>query len=78
MTPELLHRIGRALYGKLYQVPLSNRLGVADRTVRRWLNGQFNIPAGIDAECAELLEERYRLIRDLLGRVKGSSSGQRP
>jgi DNA-binding transcriptional regulator YdaS (Cro superfamily) len=58
MTPTLLRTAGEALYGSLWQSEMARALGVADRTVRRWAAGQFQIPAGVWPQVRELLAER--------------------
>lgn len=47
MTPELLRRVGEALYGSRWQSDLAHNLNVADRTVRRWVSGEYPIPDGV-------------------------------
>lgn len=61
MTPELLRRIGAALYGEGRHWPelLAIDLAVATRTCQRWASGTREIP-DIDDECAALVHERAR------------------
>lgn len=58
MTPELLREAGQALYGPIWQTALSRDLEVADRTIRRWANGQNAMPDGLGAEIRALLTAR--------------------
>lgn len=59
MTPAQLARVGAALYGPDYwQSPLSRDLGVNDRTLRRWVAGDYPIPAGVYGDCCALLRAR--------------------
>jgi hypothetical protein len=58
MTPDLLREAGQALYGPLWQTALSRDLEVADRTIRRWANGQNPMPDGLGAELHALLTAR--------------------
>lgn len=37
MRPDLLERVGRALYGTQWQSALARDLGINDRTMRRWV-----------------------------------------
>ncbi len=56
MTPETLRAIGRALFGRFYIVQLAEELDVSERTVRRWLAGQFRIPKGLDDSLGAILK----------------------
>lgn len=58
LNPATLSAIGRALYGPSWQKPLSIALTVNDRTLRRWLNGDFDIPQGVWPELVTLCRER--------------------
>jgi hypothetical protein len=62
MSPDDLATRGRALYGERWQTPLAHDLGVADRTVRRWLAGETPIPGGVDSELRKILESRWNTI----------------
>ncbi len=66
MTPELLGRCGKALFGASWQSELSRALGVADRTVRRWAAGTSPVPESVAGEIAKLLSERGADIETLL------------
>ena len=50
MTPELLRSAGEALYGASWRAPLARDLGVSDRTIQRWLRGEYHIPQAIRLE----------------------------
>lgn len=63
----LLLACGRALYGDRWQSPLARDLGVADRTMRRWVAGSHPVPEGIAADLLRLVQERRK---DLGGLVK--------
>lgn len=54
MTPELFAKIGEALYGPSWRIRMSEALDVAERTVRRWEQGESAIPPGIRADLAKL------------------------
>jgi len=58
LTADHLRAVGEALYGPNWQTPLSEALGVSDRTVRRWAAGDFAIPEGIWADIAALCKKR--------------------
>jgi hypothetical protein len=53
-----LREVGEALYGLAWQSPLSRDLKVADRTVRRWLAGDFPVPDGVWPEIAAICAKR--------------------
>jgi hypothetical protein len=55
MTPDLLRRMGAALYGERWQLELAEALGVSDRSMRYWVAGS-PIPQGIWAKLGVLLE----------------------
>jgi len=57
MPLELLIEAAAALYGAQWQSALADGLGVADRTVRRWVAGQ-PIPEGVRADLLRLVKER--------------------
>lgn len=55
MTPELFRRVGEALYGPEWRLPLSRDLGVAYLTVRRWQSGAAPIPSGVIEDLRRLV-----------------------
>jgi hypothetical protein len=54
----LLREAGEALYGDLWQSAVARDLGVADRSVRRWIAGVHGIPPGIWGELSGIMQER--------------------
>lgn len=56
----LLAGCGRALYGpsQPWQSALARDLGVADRTVRRWISGASTMPDGARQDLVELMKQR--------------------
>lgn len=66
-----LRLVGEALYGPSWQTPLSDALGVADRTIRRWVAGDFEIPAGIWDELANLCDTRGTKLQALADKLRG-------
>jgi hypothetical protein len=66
MTSDELSAQGRALYGQRWQTSLAQDLGVADRTLRRWLAGDSSIPDGVESEVHRILESRLKLIGGLV------------
>lgn len=63
---RLLVECGEALYGQQWQSALARDLGVADRTVRRWVAGTSEVPAGLYLDLLRLTQERAAAL-DALG-----------
>ena len=66
MTPDELAAVGRALYGDRWQTQIASDLGVADRTVRRWVANETSIPDGIASDLRSLLTRRTAEIGDIV------------
>lgn len=77
MTPDLFRRAGEALLGPAWKSELARRLHppVNERTVGRWANGQFPIPAGVERELGEMLAERAGEIADILDDIPSTPVG---
>lgn len=58
LTPSSLEAIGRALYGRHWQTELAEALNVADRTVRRYLDGSREMPEWMPDELRKLAATR--------------------
>lgn len=58
IPPEVLTRVGRALYGDQWQMPLARDLGMSDRSLRYMAKGERGIHAGIVADLVAILEAR--------------------
>lgn len=58
MTPDLLRKIGEALYGERWQSSLAAELGVSDRTVRRWVAGVDQPRPGVWGDLRRLVVKR--------------------
>ena len=54
MTPAQFSKVGEALYGPSWRLPLSVALEIGERTVRRWKRRGATIPDGIDQRLAVL------------------------
>ena len=55
---DLLAECGDALYGHRFQRELAEALGVNERTMRRWIAGEFAIPSGVAALLVLLCSAR--------------------
>ena len=71
---RLLIDAGEALYGPRWQCELSRDLGVSDRTVRRWVAGVSNIPAGVAIDLWRLCDARLAALEDVRDRLKAKSA----
>lgn len=67
---RLLVESGEALYGPRWQAELARDLGVADRTVRRWVAGTSEVPAGLYVDLLRLTQERAALLDSLGPRLR--------
>jgi hypothetical protein len=75
MSAALLHRVGEALYGPLWQSEMARALAVNDRTVRRWAAGTHSPPPRVWADIARLAFERRNALSRLLQEVAAQSEG---
>ena len=60
---DRLRALGFALFGDLWQSPLARELGVADRTVRRWIRSDTAIPADVWPRLAAIADRRLELLQ---------------
>lgn len=70
MTPSDLAQVGEALYGQRWQSELARELGVAVRTVQRWMDSTRAIPAGLPYELLKPLVTRWLTIDELITRLQ--------
>lgn len=71
---KLLKDAGEALYGPRWQTDLAADLNVSDRTMRRWLSGADDLPAGVAFDLWRLCEERSALLDEVIDRLKVAST----
>ena len=74
MNSKLLREAGEALFGTRWQSDLARDLGVADRTMRRWLAGAGDMPPGVALDLWRICEERAQAIDDVRGRLKAAAT----
>lgn len=67
---RLLAECGEALYGPRWQCELARDLGVADRTVRRWVAGATQVPTGVYVDLLRLVTERAEVLDALAERLR--------
>ena len=65
MSPDLLCRVGAALYGEHWHSSLAHDLGVPRRTVQRWAAGDARPPPTLRRDLARLIAAR----QDVLGKL---------
>ena len=65
----LLIEAAEALFGSNYRGPLAEALGVHERSLRRWLGGEAEIPAGVWRDLERLMVERRRGLDRLIERL---------
>lgn len=61
---------GEALYGRQWQSALARDLGVADRTVRRWVAGTTDVPSGLYVDLLRMTLERAAQLDELEERLR--------
>ena len=77
MKPAELDQIGRTLFGSIYARDLAEALGVTDRTIRRYVAGEREIPLDMKVRLERLARDRLREITTVLARA-AKIHGARP
>lgn len=67
---RLLVEAGEALYGPRWQTELARDLGVADRTMRRWVADTSAVPVGLYVDLLRLTQERAAVLDALAPRLR--------
>lgn len=67
---RLLVECGEALYGPLWQSALARDLGISDRTMRRWVAGTSEVPAGLYIDLLRITQERAQVLDELAPRLR--------
>jgi len=67
---RLLAECGEALYGPRWQSELARDLQVSDRTMRRWVAGTTDVPAGLYLDLLRLTQERAAVLDALAQRLR--------
>lgn len=71
MTEAQFATIGEALYGPSWRAALAGALDVAERTVRRWEQGDSPIPDGVPDELAALCRKHSDVLVKLAQQIEG-------
>jgi len=66
VSSRLLKRVGEALYGPRWQSEVARDLEVSDRTVRRWVDGSYDVPDGVYLDLLALCQERVAELDELV------------
>jgi len=70
---DLLHRIGRAIWGEHWHMPMAERFDVRERTIRYWLSGRYDVPHAVWQELRGMLSDKLadvaESIKDLDKRI---------
>ena len=72
---NLLKQCGEALFGPRWQREMARALNVNDRTMRRWVAGDTQIPVSVLADLERLLVERRKSVHVLISKVQGHNAG---
>ena len=65
MSKPIIHvrAVGESLFGPLWQSELARGLGVSDRSVRRWVAGDADVPEDIVPRLRTLIDKRMAVLR---------------
>ena len=69
---KLAADVGEALYGPCWQSELARELDVSDRTMRRWVAGTTDVPAGLYGDLLRLTQARAAALDDLASRLRNA------
>jgi hypothetical protein len=71
-TQQLLVSVGETLYGEgeSWPIQLATDLGVAERTMRRWLSGESPIPEGVWADVLNVVAGRGKALAELIPKIQ--------
>lgn len=75
---KLLRDTGEALYGPRWQSDIARDLQVSDRTIRNWLSGATDMPAGVAMDLWRLCEERADALDAVMTRLKIAATPGKP
>jgi hypothetical protein len=70
MTPELLQKVGEALHGPLWRAELARGLSVSERSIRRWANGDSEIPPNLNQDLARLCRQHSDRLGNLAAKLE--------
>ena len=62
---------GEALYGPDWRRKLGEALGVNERQIRRWANGEYDPPPGVWADLAKICTVRSAALSAMASQLRG-------
>jgi len=65
ISPDALARVGRALYGENWKMPLARDLDMSDRSLHYMADGSRGIHAGIVADLLAIIEARETELHEI-------------
>jgi len=65
LGPDVLRKVGEALYGLAWQNELCRVLDIGQRSMQRWAAGQYSIPESIWPELAALCRARGLKLQEI-------------
>jgi len=70
LSKHLLRQVGSFFYGEQWQAPLARDIRVNERSVRRWVSGEEEIPRGVWRDLGALLGIFHRTLGDFIAEVR--------
>lgn len=67
LTPELFAEICYALHGPNWRTWAADRLGKSQRTIRRYENGDCNVPRAVKESLAQIIDEQIEVLNAYRG-----------
>lgn len=65
MSPERFSTIGKTIFGPSWRGAMARRLDVAERTVRRWQDGDNDIPEGVGRDLAAICRAQSTILNQI-------------
>lgn len=69
MNVSTLKAIGEALWGPQFIAEMARQLGVARKTVTRWVGGEYNVPDVMADRLRKLMVARQTQLAKLITKV---------
>jgi hypothetical protein len=70
IAPELLWRVGEALWGVQWMSRLATEFDIAPRKVRRWAGGNGRMPDALRPQLVELMRQHGDELAGLVGELE--------
>ena len=72
LTPAMFSKVGEALFGPSWRLPLAIALKNGERTVRRWQKPGAVIPDGVGSDLAVLCREHAGKLTKIADQLEGN------